>query len=188
MAHRFTRRKLSIAAILVLFTLSACGGGGGSNSSNTASTQGSAALNNPSASPTSPSSGASTSTAAQTTVTLPAPLTALIARRYSATPDLQKAATGYATALLTKWTTAAKTGVYNEKLSLMSGNAQRCLDAKNERLGTPMTLSDVRDILAAAASTPELFQAFVKADTLASGHPQEFAMSEAIACPLGGIQ
>ena len=115
-------------------------------------------------------------------------VTALIESRYSSSPDLKRAAEGYAKNLLKKWGASKVTGQYSEELTLKSANAQICLKRRAERLGQEFTTKDLANFLGAMTPTPELFKAYNDADTLASGHPISLPSGEADSCPAAGVQ
>jgi hypothetical protein len=117
---------------------------------------------------------------------LPRTAVELIAKRYSSNPDLQRAAQGFANALWAEMRDAENKGIYNETLSLRSANAQTCLMARGVRLGHPITRKDLSEFISAMTPTPKLYAAFMKADSLSSGHPKEIALDETEACGLAG--
>ncbi len=153
--------KSTLLALVFAATLSACGGGAN------AQTPGSRTVG---------------------FTTLMPQMVALIARRYSSSPDLKRAAEGWARAEGANMQSAATMGVYNEVLSLKAANAQSCLLSRAYRSGAEITYHDNADFAAAMTPTPKLFSAYWKADSLASGHPEEINGEEALACAAGGIQ
>lgn len=186
-------RKGVFAAVCLAVTLSACGGGGGGSNGGGSGTAGTGTTGTTSGSGTSGATagtnpGATSPVSPASTANLPPPAAQLITQRYSAAPELQVAAVGFANALLARWESARTTKAYDGNLVSTSVNALSCLIARSERLGKPMSELDVRNFLAAMASTPELLRAYIAADKLVSGHPQKIATGEAQACALGGIQ
>lgn len=167
MKTNFSTTKSILLAVAFAAALSACGGG---------------------AAQVPPSSAVVAPLSPTSFTELTPQMTALIESRYSSSPDLKRAAEGYATNLLKKWGAAQATGRYDEALSLRSVNALSCLIARERLLGQDFSEKDLSRFLAAMTPTPELFKAYIQEDTLSSGHPESIHIDEADACPAAGIQ
>jgi hypothetical protein len=166
--------KAISCAVLMSLALSACGSGG--NSAESASAPATPPVATPGATPPPVASTSPISAAA----------VAVIDERYSSAPDLKSAAMGFATAAVTEWQAASRTGVYDEKLALQTAHSQFCLSARAERLGKPITQAELIQLVGALTSTPELFAAMRKADSLQSGHPMVLSSGETQACAKAG--
>lgn len=166
--------RAAACMILASFALSACGGGGGSSNDTPA----------PPGAP--PVTGPINTGPAEGSGVIPAAAVVVINDRYSGSADLKTAATGFATAAVTQWQAASRTGVYDDKLALVSVHAQLCLSARAERLGKPVTEADLVQLLGALASTRELFTMMRQSDRLQSGHPLILSVSETKACAKAG--
>lgn len=112
----------------------------------------------------------------------------LIAEKYSAHPDLKRAADGWAQSMLVQVKDAVDTGTYNKGLTEKDLHAQACFMARAERYLGDIGDAGIVEFLAAMTPTADYLHAFSKANSLSSGHPVRISFDESIACSRAGVQ
>lgn len=173
MKRTFYKARPLACAVLIALVVTACGGGS------------SGASATPPPSPGTPGPVPPPNTPPQNPA-IPAATRALIVERYSASPGMAAAATGFASAAVVQWNTASATGIYNETLALTASHAEICMLQRAIRLGAPVTSADLVTFLSTLASTPELFAAMRKAHKLQDGNPLSLSTTETSACAQAG--
>lgn len=174
MKRTFYKARPFACAVLVALVMSGCGGGGSSGASAT-----------PPPATGTPSPVPPPNTPPQNT-SIPSATRALIVERYSASPTMAAAATGFAGAAVDQWNSASATSTYNEKLAVTAAHAEICMLQRAIRLGAPVTSADLARFLGTLASTPELFAAMRKSNKLQDGNPLSLSTTETSACAQAG--